>query len=388
MAAIQKADRADEESQQRGHFIQEELEAVRVRKQKLVEQQAVLEAMLHDSKLWLGLDDRHFRDALSASLELLGAKPLEPLDAQEAVKDVERARWILPALHERAGADPTWATTLDTLRSPRKKGQKLWDWRKETDIRPVVFRDPGTLDGEVVHLHLEHRLVQRLLGRFLSQGFLYHELTRACVCLTDDPIPKIIVLGRLSLYGERASRLHDEIVAVAAQWLEPEARGRGKLRPLSEGEKADVLEELEHSLALPRLREVPPSLRERCKEYASRDGSDLLSHLERRAQTLAERAERKLAQRGEKEAAQMKKLLEDQRERILKQEQQSQYYQLELFNSEEMRQIEADRRHWRVRVKQLEEEIETEPIRIQQAYQVKASRVEPVGLVYLWPVSS
>ena len=390
VAAIQGADNANEESQLRGRFIQEELEAVRIRKEKLIEQQTLLEAMLHDSKLWLGLDDRHFRDALSASLEILGVKPLEPLDAQETVKDIERARWVLPALHERAGADPTWATTLDTLRVPRKKGQKLWDWRKETAIRPVVFRDPGTLDGKVVHLHLEHRLVQRLLGRFLSQGFLHHELTRACVCLTDDPIPKVIVLGRLSLYGERASRLHDEVVAVAAQWLNPEARGRGKLRPLSETEKADVLQELEHCLATPRLREVPNSLLERCKEYAARDVADLLSHLERRAQTLAERATRKLTERGEKEAAQMKKLLEEQRARILKHEAkyESHYYQLELFPSEELRQLEADRRHWRVRVKQLEEEIETEPGRIQQTYEVKANRIEPVGLIYLWPVSN
>lgn len=387
-AAIAVADNADEDSKVKGQVIEEELEAVRIRKQKLFEQQALLEDMLQDSQKWLGLDDRHFRDALSASLEILGAQSLEPMDAKEAIKDADRARWIIPALHERAGADPTWATTLDTLRAPRKRGQKLWEWRKETAIRPVVFRDPGTLDGEVVHLHLEHRLVQRLLGRFLSQGFLYHELTRSCVCLTDDPVPKVVILGRLSLYGDRASRLHDEVVAVAAEWLDPEARGRGKLRPLTETEKADVLKELENSLVTPRLREVSTSLLERCKAYAARDVEDLLSHLERRAETLTERAARKLRQRGEKEADEMKRLLEDQRDRILKQEQKYGQYQLELFNSEEMRQIEADRRHWRIRVQQLEEEIQTEPERIKQVYQVKASRVEPVGLVYLWPVSS
>jgi hypothetical protein len=39
-------------------------------------------------------------------------------------------------------------------------------------------------------------------------------------------------------------------------------------------------------------------------------------------------------------------------------------------------------------VEQLAEEIVTEPERIQQTYQVKAERIEPVGIVYLWPVSS
>ncbi|ELR96872.1 DISARM system SNF2-like helicase DrmD [Gloeocapsa sp. PCC 73106] len=380
---VEAIQRADQESLGRNHLIQEELEGMRLHRQKLREQQTILEDMLHDSKRWLGLDNHHFRDSLSAALEILGANPLQPLDAEAAVRDIERALWILPNLF-----DSTWAITLDTLREPRQKGQKLWNWRKETPIRPVVFRDPGTLDGKVVHIHLEHRVVQRLLGRFLSQGFLHHELTRACVCLTEDSIPKVIVLGRLSLYGAGASRLHDEIVAVAAQWLTPEARGRGKLRPLGEGEKADVLTELEHSLATVRLREIPSSLPDRFKEYAPRDIEDLVPHLEKRAQTLRERAERKLTQRGEKEAAQMKKLLEEQKERILKQQEQTQNLQLDLFNSEEIRQIEADRRHWRLRLQQLETEIETEPTRVQQTYQIKASRVEPVGLIYLWPVSS
>ncbi|HBE19749.1 MAG TPA: helicase [Cyanobacteria bacterium UBA11149] len=387
-AAIETSDCADSESVGKGQVIKEELEAIRVRREKLHQQQVELEDMLRDSQRWLGLDDRHFRDTLSASLEILGAKPLEPLDPNEVVRDSERARWVLPALDQQVGADTTWANTLDSLRSVRKQGQKLWEWRKETTIRPVVFRDPGTLDGEVVHLHLEHRLVQRLLGRFLSQGFLYDELTRACVCLTDDPVPKVIALGRLSLYGERAARLHDEIIAVAAEWINPEARGRGRLRPLSEGEKENVLEVLEQSLVTPRLRDVPASVKERFQAYAPRDVEELIPHLERRAQVLTERANKKLQERGIKEAKEMKKLLEEQRDRILIQEKQYETYQLSLFNKDELRQIEADSRHWRIRLAELEEDIIKEPERIEQAYQVKADRVEPVGLVYLQPVSS
>lgn len=386
--AIELADQADEESKERGGAIKEELEAIRLRQDKLRQQQVELETMLRDSKLWLGLDDRHFRDTLSVSLELIGSRPLEPLTAEESVDNEEGRRWSVPALDQQAGADPTWATTLDTLRTPRQKTQKLWDWRKEAPIRPVVFRDPGSLDGKVVHLHLEHRIVQRLLGRFLSQGFLHDELTRACVCRTDDPIPRVIILGRLSLYGDRAARLHDEIISVAAEWIDPDARGRGRLRPLPEGEKKDVLQILEDSLASRRLREVPPALVERLKKHTARDVEDLLSHLERRATELTERAKRKLEQRGEKEAVEMKTLLEEQRDRILKQFRQYESQQLSLFNPEEMRQIDADRRHWEVRVVQLESEILSEPERIQQTYQVKAERIEPVGIIYLWPVSS
>jgi hypothetical protein len=127
---------------------------------------------------------------------------------------------------------------------------------------------------------------------------------------------------------------------------------------------------------------------ERLKGFVARDVEDLLPNLERRATELTERAKRKLAQRGDREAAEMKTLLEEQRDRILKQEQQYETLQLGLFNRDEMRQIEADRRHWRTRVEQLAEEIVTEPERIQQTYRVKAERIEPVGIVYLWPVSS
>ena len=57
------------------------------------------------------------------------------------------------------------------------------------------------------------------------------------------------------------------------------------------------------------------------------------------------------------------------------------------FDASELRQIEADKRHWTRRLDALAQEIESEPARIRSSYAVKASRFEPVGLVYLWPVT-
>ena len=78
---------------------------------------------------------------------------------------------------------------MDTLRPPRKRDQKPWEWRRESPIRPVVFHDTGTMDQDVVHLHLEHRVVQRLLGRFTAQGFVHHDLSRACLSQTQRRNP-------------------------------------------------------------------------------------------------------------------------------------------------------------------------------------------------------
>src|SRR5262249_26591985 len=159
-----------------------------------------------ESKKWTGLDDGHFLSALSCALGLLGAEPLKPVGQVSNLPDdmgkLETCpTFTFPALDQRHGADSSWADTIDTLRKPRQREQKFWQWRRESPIRPVVFKDPGTMDDDVVHLHLEHRIVQRLLGRFLAQGFVHNDLARACLAQTDDAIPRVILLGRLCLYG-------------------------------------------------------------------------------------------------------------------------------------------------------------------------------------------
>ena len=387
--AIDSVDRDDQQRAQ-ARVVEEELEEVREREAKLHGQVERLNDLLKISRDWIGLDDRHFRDALTASLEVMGAEGLQPLDPAAAAAEPATARWEIPALHERMGADPTWAVTLDSLRAPRKKGQKPWEWRREAPLRPVVFRDPGTLDGDVVHLHLEHRVVQRLLGRFMAQGFLYDELTRACVVRTDDPVPKVVTLGRLSLYGEGATRLHDEILAVAAEWKDPGSRGRAKLQPLGEGAKDEVLHLLDESLAQPRLRQVSQGIVDRLKAVAVQDVSELHPHLEKRAEVLAERAIVELSKRGHQEAREMEEILVKQRERIQAQQAKIEADKQELlaFAKDVQRQIAADQRHWTARLDAIDQELQDEPERIRATYEVHARRVEPVGLVYLWPVSS
>jgi len=127
---------------------------------------------------------------------------------------------------------------------------------------------------------------------------------------------------------------------------------------------------------------------DKLKAIAPQDVADLVPHLERSAQELTERATRKLTQRGISEASEMADLLKEQWNRIRKQQTQTEIIQLGLFNADELRQLEADRRHWGIRLSLLAQEIQSEPERIRQIYEVKAQRVEPVGLVYLWPESS
>jgi len=368
--------------------IKEELESVRQRRAELTKQVALLDGMLTEARDWIGLDVRLFRDALSAALHATAHTELRPLDPEMAVREPEAARYVVPPLHDAPGVDIGWAETLDSLRKPQKKGQSKAEWRRDSPPRPVVFRDPRNLDGEVVHLHLEHRLVRRLLGRFLAQGFVDHDLKRVCIVRTRDPMPRVLVLGRLSLFGEHASRLHDQIITVTADWEDPDQRGRRKLRPLSAGDTREIMSLLNDALATPSLRDVPQSARDLLLASAGRDVRDLRQHLEKRAEAAARDAIEQLARRGEAEAKEMRRILEDQRKRIDERRRETPQLLLDFEgDNDAMRQLESDRRHWEKRLGELAIETEKEPERVRRSYEVKARRVEPVGVVYLWPVS-
>ncbi len=223
-ALEQDIESADIEKDQR-EAVEEELEAARERQTDLRKQNERLSTMLARSQAAIDFSQEHFRSAISCSLELLGAEPL-----RTEANGSGPPRCIFPALDQRAGGDSTWAETMDALRTPRPRDQKFWEWRRTSPIRPVVFEDPGVVTEEVVQFHLEHRVVQRLLGRFTAQGFVHHDLSRACMAQTTDAIARVILVGRLALYGPGAARLHEELIPITARWTDPVVR-KGKLAP-------------------------------------------------------------------------------------------------------------------------------------------------------------
>ena len=84
----------------------------------------------------------------------------------------------------------------------------------------------------------------------------------------------------------------------------------------------------------------------------------------------------------------MDETLRRQRERIVEElgRHEGRYQQIALaFDEEERRQLRANMRYWRTRLDQFDRDLDQEPARIRAFYEVQARRVEPVGLVYLWP---
>jgi superfamily II DNA or RNA helicase len=377
-------EQADLEAE-RKRVTEEELEAARARQDDLLEQIERCRKLLEASRAWAGFETEPFRDALSCSLALLGAQPL-----RESRDEHGRRVWIFPPLDRRAETDPSWAATLDSLRAPRKSGEKLADWRRQAPIRPVVFEDAGVLTEDVVHLHLEQRVVQRLLARFRSQGFVYHDLSRACLAQSQDSIPRVILLGRLSLYGRGAERLHEEVIPITARWIEPSQR-KGPLKAYARDAEARTMDLLERSLLAGNDAMPDEAVRGKLLASAARDVEELLPQLEPRAEEMAALAVQELQQRGEREERDLRETLERQRDRVREQLEKTErhFEQLTLdFDEDEKRQLEADLRSWRGRLAQFDRDLETEPGRVREFYEVRARRVEPVGLVYLWPESN
>jgi hypothetical protein len=368
----------------RQQTVEEELEVARERQDDLRRQIDGLRNRLGEARRWIGLEPEQLREALNCSLELLGATPLQT----EATPTGQPQRYIFPDLAARRGSDPAWRGTLDTLRTLPADGIRSFHWRSQAPIRPVVFAAPAGVDDDVVQLHLSQRLVQRLLSRFQAQGFVHHDLSRACLAQTTDAIPRVVLLGRLSLYGQQAARLHEEILAVTARWLEPQRR-QGGLYPYGRDAESRTLELLEQALRPnPDLSSPPQDISRRLLAILPQDVRELLPHLEARSAQLRQDVEAQLARRGEVEADSLRDLLEDQSRRVQSELGKGMPDQLTLtFNEAERRQLEANLRYWQRWLATVEEDLKREPARIREFYRVISARLEPVGIVYLWPVT-
>ncbi|HEY6341964.1 MAG TPA: DISARM system SNF2-like helicase DrmD [Bryobacteraceae bacterium] len=367
--------------EQERQAIEEELESSRRRETDLREQLESLQTIREKSEREIDFSEEHFHATLDCALALVGCDRLQQVPGPED----EPPRYAISALDRQAGSG--WVVTTDTLRAKRQKDQNVFEWRREAPVRPVVFRDPNKVTDEVVQLHLEHPVVQRLLQRFLSQGFVHDDLSRTCLAQSRDSVARVVLLGRLALYGPQAARLHEEIVAVTARWTDSKIR-REPLTPYERDREAFTLNLLYKSLIETPPRAIPEVVRNQLRESAPADVTQLSVHLQERAGKIEQAARAALERRGNEEAEAMLRILEAQRKQIEAKQKADLQLVFESMEEEVRRQREAERRFQNERLERLPEERATEPERIRAIYNVQASRVEPVGLIYLWPVGA
>ena len=383
--ALAKELEADDLAPEAQQEIAEELESSRKRAAALATEIDTLKRHLKKSQESLGLDNTALREAVSCSLELLKQQGLKPAKTTSGTTAFE-----LPPLEAARGGAADWSDTLDTLRAPPKDGDRDHRWRSTAPIRPVVFEAQATLDESTVHLHLEHRVVQRLLGRFLSQGFVHHDLSRTCLAASRDAYARVVLLGRLALYGGGAARLHEEIVAVSARWTDPDKRA--KLTPEGADASRETLEWLQQhlngALNAATTHTLPAATRARLYKCVPADLEALKATLDARCKDEAAKAVAMLAKRGEAESKVMRDTLERTRSRIDRERARTAQEVEGLltgFNVEERRQHEANRKYWDSWLVNVNDDIDREPERVRRFYEVRSTRIEPLGIVYLVP---
>src|SRR5690606_15409181 len=177
-----------------------------------------------------------------------------------------------------------------------------------------------------------------------------------------------------------------EVVSVAAQWLE--AEGTGHLRPFADEADRRALEKLELLFQdIPTLGEVPGDIQARLVRSAAADFGALWGAVKDEAEERAHRATQQLSARGHTEAESLKQILKVQRatiERTLSGQQMNLFAEL---SPDEKKQWENDKEHMQARLSSIDHELETEPQEIEALYKVSLQRLEPIGLVYLWPTT-
>jgi ERCC4-related helicase len=361
----------------------------RARHERLLREQDDLAKILEQSRERVGVEAQDLRHVVAAALMRAGYD----LDRARAgsISGIDSFR--LDTAAEAFTRDAGWDDVFDDLRiRPRKRGERLGDWRRNAPIRKIAFEPPVLPDGrdadDTVQVHLEHRLVRRLLSRFVSQGF-QSNLSRVSIIHGPGAQARVVLMARLAVYGPAAARLHEEIITITADWTEVD-RQRKALRAHGEVNETKTLNQLEQ--ALRQSHAAPEAAQARIAPWIKKDVADLLPAVEKEAKVRLERAEKLLARRGEEEAKSFATLLEIQRARILKAAADADRDDPDQFSlpgvlEDERRERAADRRHWANRLERLAREIAEEPTRVRASYEIRAHRLEPVGVVYLWPTS-
>jgi hypothetical protein len=193
--------------------------------------------------------------------------------------------------------------------------------------------------------------------------------------------------------------LHEEIIPITAAWRDTR-RDESLLAPFAEVGEATTISQLDEA-----LRDGQPpgeAVIERLRRMVGRDIADLRPYLEQRAWQSQQDAVRELAENGRREAAALAAVLQKQiekvREAMRSKEPPPPPAQGDLFGpsaediqkqaEREMRQFEADRRSWDGKLVRLQNDRAAEPEKVRQGYEVRALRLEPIGLVYLWPATN
>ena len=319
-----------------------------------------LKEQLGDTRRELRLTPENITAVVKIGLELADQPGLLPAEVPGGA-DGGEAYW-LPALQG------SWANCSEGLAHPHTE-----------EIRPIVF-DPDLARGRdgVVLVHLNHRLVQMCLRLLRAEVWsrqdsskLYRVTARRVPSAALDH-PVVVAYGRLVVLGGDQQRLHEEIITAGGELK------AGRFSRLNVGQVQQAL-----AAGLPEA--VPESFEARLQEAWPGHQAALLRSLTTRMGDRTQGLQKKLAERCEKEVADMSAVLSELRQQIIRELDEPEVEQMELFSSAEKEQLERNLNSLRLRVEQIPQEIEQEAAIIRARFAQPTPRLFPLAVAYLIP---
>jgi len=377
--AQQRLELGDDDDREATPIVEREVESIRPDNDRLSRELESAADCYERSREFFAPDADGLRETLSMALALAGAGNDGRFEISDASRDPdhpdESTHYTLPSL------PPDWAKTLDTLRPARPQDVAPWEWRNNTPPKPVVFEPLQRMTDEVVQLHLEHPVVRRALARFTAQGYAAHDLHRATLVRYRGTHERVVIVARMSLFGRGASRLHDGLLHLVAEI-------RGDAAPIvveRERDIAETLDQMQAGLSAHATRWKPSTtFVQRHRDRLAADLAQLWPRVDLDAKQLALELTRRLEDRGAREAEQLHEILSNQRRKITKA---LVAPPTDGSSDPVARQRRLDYKHMQERRDALGRELDSEPQRLREHYQVSSQRIEAVGIVYLIPES-
>jgi hypothetical protein len=326
---------------------------------KVREQIKQLGEQLQETRQNLRLTPDNIKAVVKIGLELAEQPPL----IETTVEELNGKAFHLPPLKS------SWSACTEGLAHPHTKV-----------IRPIVFA-PELAHGrdDVVLAHLNHRLVQMCLRLLRAEVWstedkkCLHRVTARLVSAQSGlETPAVIAYGRLVILGSDQQRLHEEVITAGGVLKE------GKFTRLG-------VMQIQAALGAALPEPAPEAIKQKLAGLWSSYAETLMRSLETRMRDRTNSLQRDLKNREDKEVADITAILTELQRSILKELEEPEFKQLEIFSTAEKEQLDRNINSLRMRAEQIPQEIEQETAAIRARFKDPTPRLFPLAVTYLIP---
>ena len=319
---------------------------------------------------------------LTESREELGVSPAAIERVVKVALELARQPALRPTVVQRPFAEPVEAFAVPSFGEPWSRAVAGLEHPVTRRPRPLSFdHDAAAGHDDVVLAHLGHPLVAlatRLLRAEIWRSDADTKLSRVTARWTTTVSfeePAVIAHARLVVTSAEGHRLHEELITAGGRVR------RGRFARMNVSEIRDAL----RGVMLDRADEAAGDV------IGSWDAieSSVTSAIEQRGREVTESIERRLSERMQDDVARVRAVLTELatriRERLESIERDGE--QMTLFDPVEREQFERDLASLKRRLTEIPEEIELEVAAIVKRYANPVSRVFPIAVSILIPVS-